>query len=102
MALAVLRSQSAVFTWPPLRSVIIRYVKRIILVCATNDCNDVFHTSHEHIVLVNFCSGIQNMGFYTGKDVKKDAILNFPEIVVPLLFREWGDHVDGITDGTLW
>lgn len=43
-----------------------------------------------------------NMGMYTGKDVKKDDIINFPEIVVPLLFREWGEHTEGFSDGTLW
>ena len=42
------------------------------------------------------------MGFYTGKDVKKDDIINFPEIVVPLLFREWGEHREGYSDGVLW
>eukprot|EP00977_Amphora_coffeiformis_P011088 scaffold2655_cov179-Amphora_coffeaeformis.AAC.21 len=43
-----------------------------------------------------------NMGIYTGMDLKKDDIVNFPEIVVPLLFREWGDHVEGYSDGVLW
>ena len=43
-----------------------------------------------------------NMGIYTGKALKKDEIVNFPEIVVPLLFREWGEHTEGYSDGTLW
>ena len=42
------------------------------------------------------------MGFYTAKDVKKDQVLNYPEIVVPLLFREWGEHPEGYSDGVLW
>jgi hypothetical protein len=43
-----------------------------------------------------------NMGFYTGMDVTKDTIINYPEIVVPLLFRSWGDHPEGYSDGVLW
>ena len=35
------------------------------------------------------------MGIYTGMDLKKDDKVNFPEIVVPLLFREWGEHTEG-------
>lgn len=42
------------------------------------------------------------MGIYTGKNLKKDEKVNFPEIVVPLLFREWGEHTEGYSDGTLW
>jgi hypothetical protein len=43
-----------------------------------------------------------NMGIYTGKPLKKDEVVNYPEIAIPLLFREWGDHTPGYEDGTLW
>lgn len=43
-----------------------------------------------------------NMGIYTGIPLKKDDVVNFPEIVIPLLFREWGDHTTGFDDGMLW
>lgn len=36
-----------------------------------------------------------NMGIYTGMALKKDDIVNFPEIAIPLLFREWGEHKEG-------
>ncbi|KAL7579557.1 hypothetical protein ACA910_007928 [Epithemia clementina (nom. ined.)] len=43
-----------------------------------------------------------NMGMYTGVDLKKNDVVNWPEIAVPLLFREWGEHAKGFTDGQLW
>jgi hypothetical protein len=43
-----------------------------------------------------------NLGIYTGKALRTDDVVNFPEIAIPLLFREWGEHVEGIADGTLW
>ena len=43
-----------------------------------------------------------NMGIYTGKDLKADEVVNYPEIAIPLLFREWGEHADGYDDGQLW
>ena len=46
--------------------------------------------------------GDTNMGIYTGKPLVQDEIVNFPEIAVPLLFREWGDHKPGYEDGILW
>ena len=46
--------------------------------------------------------GDTNMGIYTGVPLKQNDIINFPEIAVPLLFREWGDHTPGYDDGTLW
>ena len=42
------------------------------------------------------------MGIYTGVDLKPGEVINFPEIAVPLLFREWGDHKPGYDDGVLW
>jgi hypothetical protein len=36
-----------------------------------------------------------NMGIYTAVDLKEDDVINFPEIAIPLLFREWGEHKPG-------
>jgi hypothetical protein len=36
-----------------------------------------------------------NMGIYTGKTLRKNDVVNFPEIAVPLQFREWGEHKEG-------
>jgi hypothetical protein len=36
-----------------------------------------------------------NMGIYTGQALKANDIVNFPEIAIPLLFREWGEHKAG-------
>lgn len=43
-----------------------------------------------------------SMGIYTGIPLKDGTQVNFPEIVIPLLFREFGDHVKGYDDGVLW
>lgn len=43
-----------------------------------------------------------SMGIYTGKDIKTDDVINFSEIAIPFLFREWGNHVANIKDGELW
>lgn len=43
-----------------------------------------------------------NMGIYTAKPIKTHDVLNYPEIAIPLVFREWGEHVPGYTDGELW
>jgi SET domain len=43
-----------------------------------------------------------NMGIYTGTPLAKDDKVNFPEIAIPLLFREWGSHTEGYDDGVLW
>jgi hypothetical protein len=45
--------------------------------------------------------GQANMGVYTGNDLPADVAINFPEIVVPLMFRDWGNHGDN-PDGSLW
>ena len=45
--------------------------------------------------------GIANLGIFTAIDMKENETVRFPEIVVPLLFREWGYHGDN-PDGTLW
>ena len=42
-----------------------------------------------------------NLGIYTGIDLEKDTVVNYPEIAIPLLFREWGYHGENL-DGTLW
>jgi hypothetical protein len=38
-----------------------------------------------------------NMGIYTGKDLKPNEVINFPEIAIPIMFREWGSHKEGIS-----
>jgi hypothetical protein len=44
-----------------------------------------------------------NMGIYTGIDLKQGQLINYPEIAIPLLFREWGEHTPGHdNDGVLW
>ncbi|KAL7579563.1 hypothetical protein ACA910_007932 [Epithemia clementina (nom. ined.)] len=43
-----------------------------------------------------------NMGIYTGVSLKENAVVNWPEIAVPLLFREWGQHPEDYMDGQLW
>lgn len=45
--------------------------------------------------------GVANMGIYTNMDLNKGDVVNFPEIAVPLLFRDWGYHGPN-PDGTLW
>jgi hypothetical protein len=36
-----------------------------------------------------------NMGIYTGKLLQPNEVINYPEIAIPLLFREWGTHKPG-------
>jgi len=43
-----------------------------------------------------------SLGIYTGIPLQEGDVINFPEIAVPLLFREFGDHVEGYNDGVLW
>ena len=43
-----------------------------------------------------------NMGMYTAKPLQTDDVVNFPEIAIPLLFREWTEHRDGFDDGEIW
>jgi len=43
-----------------------------------------------------------NMGMYAGKAYKNQDVINWPEIAIPLLFREWGEHREGFADGELW
>lgn len=44
-----------------------------------------------------------NLGIYTGKPLKEGDVVNYPELVVPLLFREWGKHPDRFgKDAKLW
>jgi len=45
--------------------------------------------------------GIANMGIYTSQDMVLGEVVNYPEIAIPLLFRDWGDH-GAVLDGVLW
>ena len=46
--------------------------------------------------------GVANLGIYTGQPLHPGDVLQFPEIVVPLLFREWHEHGGDSLDGSLW
>ena len=45
-----------------------------------------------------------NMGMYAGHAVQFRAgdEINWPEIAIPLVFREWGSHRPGFEDGEIW
>jgi hypothetical protein len=43
-----------------------------------------------------------SMGIYTAIPLEDGVVINYPEIIVPLLFREFGEHVAGYDDGVLW
>jgi SET domain len=45
-----------------------------------------------------------NMGMYTGIALQPGDVLNYPEIAIPLLFREWGEHpfARGYDDGKIF
>ena len=44
-----------------------------------------------------------NLGIYTAKDLKNDEVINFPEIAIPLMFRDFDTHPPyAKTDGQLW
>jgi len=69
---------------------------------SNNSCR-LAHSSVEcGVYMAPSTLGEANMGIYTGKDMKLGEVVNFPEIAIPLQFREWGDHGDTSTDGVLW
>eukprot|EP00546_Thalassionema_frauenfeldii_P022189 CAMPEP_0178905078 /NCGR_PEP_ID=MMETSP0786-20121207/6060_1 /TAXON_ID=186022 /ORGANISM="Thalassionema frauenfeldii, Strain CCMP 1798" /LENGTH=562 /DNA_ID=CAMNT_0020576615 /DNA_START=137 /DNA_END=1822 /DNA_ORIENTATION=- len=43
-----------------------------------------------------------NMGIYTAKDLQLDEVVQYPEIAIPLLFRDWATHSNVSEDGVLW
>ena len=48
-----------------------------------------------------------NLGMYTARELHEGDVVPFPELIVPLLFREWNQPpkthaVDGSRDGKLW
>jgi hypothetical protein len=44
-----------------------------------------------------------NLGIYTTRDLESGDIVNYSEIVIPFLWRYWGEHPPvGDGDGTLW
>lgn len=44
-----------------------------------------------------------NLGMFTGKPLKPGDVINFPELVIPLAFREWGvNPPSAYGDGELW
>jgi SET domain len=78
------------------------------MVCeADGTCEASFATDHNHpectVYMAPSTLGVDtSMGIYTGVPVEPGTVINFPEIAVPLLFREFGDHVEGYQDGVLW
>jgi hypothetical protein len=66
-----------------------------------------FATAKEHLECTVYMApstlGVDtSMGIYTGISLESGTVVNFPEIAVPLLFREFGEHVNGYQDGVLW
>lgn len=47
-------------------------------------------------------SSESNLGIYTALDLKRGQVVNFPEIAIPILFREWDLHPLEDPDGMLW
>lgn len=44
-----------------------------------------------------------NLGIFTGKSLESGDIVNFPEIVIPILWRDWDEHPPyAHGDGQLW
>jgi hypothetical protein len=44
-----------------------------------------------------------NLGMFTAHDVVNGRVLDYPEIAIPLLFRDWEDHpTSAFGDGQLW
>jgi hypothetical protein len=43
-----------------------------------------------------------NLGIYSGIPLEEGDVLNFPEIAVPLMFREWHEHPPGYNDGKIF
>mmetsp|Transcript_25944 Transcript_25944/g.39184 ORF Transcript_25944/g.39184 Transcript_25944/m.39184 type:complete len:637 (+) Transcript_25944:90-2000(+) len=68
-----------------------------------NTCQDA-HTSVEcHVYMApSTIAEDANLGIYTAKDLQTDEVINFPEIAIPLLFRDWARHSNISEDGVLW
>lgn len=43
-----------------------------------------------------------SMGIYTAVPLESGVTINFPEIAIPLLFRDFNEHAAGFEDGILW
>lgn len=72
-------------------------------VCFADDhaCREA-HTNVEcGVYMAPSTIGVANMGIYTGQALPEGAVVNYPDIAIPLLFRDWGDHGPN-PDGTLW
>ena len=72
-------------------------------VCYANDlsCQDAHTQAECHVYMAPSTIGVANMGIYSGVDLPQGAVVNFPDIAIPLLFRDWGYH-GANPDGTLW
>jgi hypothetical protein len=78
------------------------------MICeADGTCQSSFATENNHpectVYMAPSTLGVDtSMGIYTGVPLEPGTLINFPEIAIPLLFREFGEHVEGYTDGVLW
>lgn len=69
---------------------------------ATDSSCQVAHTAVEcGVYMAPSTIGVANMGIYTAAPLPVGEVVNFPEIAIPLLFRDWGYH-GANPDGTLW
>lgn len=69
---------------------------------ATDEQCQIAHTEVQcGVYMAPSTIGVANMGIYTAVDVPIGQAINFPEIAIPLLFRDWGYHGRN-PDGTLW
>lgn len=69
---------------------------------ATDSSCQAAHTAVEcGVYMAPSTIGVANMGIYTGTSLPEGEVVNFPEIAIPLLFRDWGYHGSN-PDGTLW
>jgi hypothetical protein len=72
-------------------------------VCHWNDttCREAHVTVDCGVYMAPSTIGVANMGIYTSKPLPEGAVVNYPDIAIPLLFRDWGYHGEN-PDGTLW
>jgi hypothetical protein len=74
--------------------------------CRIKSLSD-FATAKDHLECTVYMApstlGVDtSMGIYTGIPLESGTVVNFPEIAIPILFREFGEHVSGFQDGVLW
>jgi hypothetical protein len=72
-------------------------------VCHVTDktCQEAHTTVECGVYMAPSTIGVANLGIYTSSALAEGTIVNYPEIAIPLLFRDWGYHGNN-PDGTLW